>query len=55
MADAVRVPEARIPEWIGYDGLVQLISVDGQRTVGCPYKDLVADVDAALLRRLSPT
>jgi 2-oxoisovalerate dehydrogenase E1 component subunit alpha len=52
MATALRVPEARIPEWIGYDGLVQLISVDGQRTVGCPYWDLVADVDAALLRRL---
>jgi pyruvate dehydrogenase E1 component alpha subunit len=52
MATALRVPEARIPEWIGYDGLVQLISVDGQRTVGCPYKELVADVDAALLRRL---
>jgi pyruvate dehydrogenase E1 component alpha subunit len=52
MATAVRVPEARIPEWIGFDGLVQLISVDGQRTVGCPYWDLVSDVDAALLRRL---
>lgn len=52
MVDAVRVPEARIPEWIGYDGLVQLISVDGQRTVGCPYRDAVADVDAAMLRRL---
>ena len=52
MATALRVPEARIPEWIGYDGLVQLISVDGQRTVGCPYWDLVADVDAALLRRM---
>jgi 2-oxoisovalerate dehydrogenase E1 component alpha subunit len=52
MATAVRVPEARIPEWIGFDGLVQLISVDGQRTVGCPYWDLVADVDAAALRRL---
>ena len=34
----------RIPEWTGFDGLVQLISVDGQRTVGCPYWDLVADV-----------
>jgi pyruvate dehydrogenase E1 component alpha subunit len=52
MATALRVPEARIPEWIGYDGLVQLISVDGQRTVGCPYWDLVADVDVAQLRRL---
>jgi 2-oxoisovalerate dehydrogenase E1 component alpha subunit len=52
MANAVRVPAARIPEWIGFDGLVQLISVDGQRTVGCPYWDLVADVDAVLLRRL---
>jgi 2-oxoisovalerate dehydrogenase E1 component alpha subunit len=52
MANAVRVPEARIPEWIGFDGLVQLISVDGQRTVGCPYWDLVADVDPVLLRRL---
>ena len=52
MVDAVRVPEARIPEWIAYDGLVQLISVDGQRTVGCPYRDVVTDVDAAMLRRL---
>jgi 2-oxoisovalerate dehydrogenase E1 component alpha subunit len=48
----VRVPEARIPEWMGYDGLVQLISVDGQRTVGCPYWELVSDVDAAQLRDL---
>src|ERR1700733_6088732 len=48
----VRVPEARIPEWMGYDGLVQLISVDGQRTVGCPYWELVSDVDAAQLRSL---
>jgi pyruvate dehydrogenase E1 component alpha subunit len=48
----IRVPEARIPEWTGYDGLVQLISVDGQRTVGCPYWELVADVDAAQLRDL---
>jgi 2-oxoisovalerate dehydrogenase E1 component alpha subunit len=52
MTTAVRVPETRIPEWMEYDGLVQLISVDGQRTVGCPYWDLVPDVDAALLRRL---
>ncbi len=48
----VQVPEARIPEWMGFDGLVQLISVDGQRTVGCPYWELVADVDAAQLRDL---
>ncbi len=52
MVDAVRLPEARIPEWIAYDGLVQLISVDGQRTVGCPYREVVSDVDAAMLRRL---
>ena len=50
----VRVPEARIPEWMGFDGLVQLISVDGQRTVGCPYWELVADVDAAQLREPLP-
>ena len=37
---------------MGFDGLVQLISVDGQRTVGCPYWDLVADVDASQLRDL---
>jgi 2-oxoisovalerate dehydrogenase E1 component alpha subunit len=37
---------------MGFDGLIQLISVDGQRTVGCPYWDLVADVDAAQLRNL---
>ena len=48
----VRVPEASIPEWTAFDGLVQLISVDGQRTVGCPYWDLVADVGAAALRDL---
>src|ERR1700728_447220 len=48
----VSVPEDRIPEWMGFDGLIQLISVDGQRTVGCPYWDLVADADAAQLRNL---
>jgi pyruvate dehydrogenase E1 component alpha subunit len=48
----VRVPEGRIPEWMGFDGLVQLISVDGQRTLGCPYWDLVADVGAEQLRDL---
>jgi pyruvate dehydrogenase E1 component alpha subunit len=32
--------------------LAQLISVDGQRTVGCPYWDLVADVGAEQLRDL---
>ncbi len=48
----VPVPEAEIPEWAGFDGLVQLISVDGQRTVGCPYWELVADVGAAHLRDL---
>jgi 2-oxoisovalerate dehydrogenase E1 component alpha subunit len=48
----VRVPETRIPEWTGFDGLVQLISVDGQRTVGCPYWDVVADVDGERLRAL---
>src|SRR6202167_794086 len=47
-----QVPEARIPEWMGFDGLVQLISLDGQRTVGCPYWDFVADVDGAQLRDL---
>ncbi len=46
------VPGERIAEWMGFDGLVQLISVDGQRTVGCPYWDLVADVDADQLRDL---
>ena len=48
----VRVPQGRIPEWMGFDGLVQLISVDGQRTVGCPYWELVADVGAEQLREL---
>jgi 2-oxoisovalerate dehydrogenase E1 component alpha subunit len=48
----VRVPEQSLTEWSGFDGLVQLISVDGQRTLGCPYWDLVADVDAAQLRDL---
>ncbi len=47
-----RVPEGRIPEWMGFDGLVQLISVDGQRTVGCPYWELVADLGAEHLRDL---
>ena len=46
------VPGERIAEWMGFDGLVQLISVDGQRTVGCPYWDLVTDVDAEQLRGL---
>jgi pyruvate dehydrogenase E1 component alpha subunit len=59
---ALRVSEERMSEWMAYDGLVQLISVDGQRTVGCPYRDLVADVgpddlrglyaDMAVVRRL---
>jgi 2-oxoisovalerate dehydrogenase E1 component alpha subunit len=48
----VQVPQDRIPEWIRYDGLVQLISVDGQRTVGCPYRDLVADVGPEELKGL---
>jgi 2-oxoisovalerate dehydrogenase E1 component alpha subunit len=48
----VWVPEDGILERTGFDGLIQLISVDGQRTVGCPYWDLVADVDAAQLRDL---
>ena len=48
----VRVPEGGTSGWRGFDGLVQLISVDGQRTVGCPYWDLVADIDAACLRGL---
>ena len=48
----VRVPEQSLTGWSGFDGLVQLISVDGQRTLGCPYWDLVADVDAAQLRDL---
>ncbi len=48
----LRVPTERLTAWAGYDGLVQLISVDGQRTVGCPYWDLVADVDALQLRDL---
>ena len=48
----VRVPGERIAEWMDFDGLVQLISVDGQRTVGCPYWELVADVGADQLRDL---
>jgi 2-oxoisovalerate dehydrogenase E1 component alpha subunit len=48
----VQVPEQRIAEWMGFEGLVQLISVDGQRTLGCPYWDLVADVDPSQLRSL---
>src|SRR5580698_5120931 len=48
----VRIPEQSLTECSGFDGLVQLISVDGQRTLGCPYWDLVADVDAAQLRDL---
>ena len=32
----LKVPAERLTAWAGYDGLVQLISVDGQRTVGCP-------------------
>ncbi len=48
----VQVPQQRIAEWMGFEGPVQLISVDGQRTLGCPYWDLVADVDASQLRDL---
>jgi len=48
----VRVPEQSLTGWSGFDGLVQLISVDGQRTLGCPYWDLVADVGAPQLRDL---
>jgi len=48
----LKVPAERLTAWAGYDGLVQLISVDGQRTVGCPHWDLVADVDALQLRDL---
>ena len=47
-----RVPTERLAEFVHFSGLVQLISVDGQRTVGCPYWDLVGDVDAAQLRDL---
>src|ERR1700728_3209440 len=48
----LKVPPDRLTAWAEFDGLVQLISVDGQRTVGCPYWDLVADVDALQLREL---
>src|SRR5580704_12709054 len=48
----LKVPAERLTAWADYDGLVQLISVDGQRTVGCPYWDLVGDVDALQLRDL---
>ncbi len=48
----VRFPDTRISESLDFDGLVQLISVDGQRTLGCPYWDLVRDVDAPQLRDL---
>jgi len=48
----VRVPSERLSEWVAFDGLAQLISVDGQRTVGCPYWDLVADVGPEQLRDL---
>ena len=48
----LKVPADRLTAWTDYDGLVQLISVDGQRTVGCPYWDLVGDVDALQLRDL---
>ena len=48
----VRVLDGGSSEWWDFDGLVQLISVDGQRTVGCPYWDLVGDVGAEVLRRL---
>src|SRR5271169_6766237 len=48
----IQVPQQRIAEWMGFEGLVQLISVDGQRTVGCPYWELVADVEASQLRDL---
>jgi 2-oxoisovalerate dehydrogenase E1 component alpha subunit len=48
----VRVTGESKQELMGFDGLVQLISVDGQRTVGCPYWELVSDVEDAQLRHL---
>src|SRR5271167_2242303 len=48
----IRFPEQSSAGWSGFEGLVQLISVDGQRTVGCPYWGLVADVDGDRLRDL---
>jgi 2-oxoisovalerate dehydrogenase E1 component subunit alpha len=48
----VRVHDEGIPAWSGFEGLVQLISLDGQRTVGCPYWELVANVDGTQLRGL---
>jgi 2-oxoisovalerate dehydrogenase E1 component alpha subunit len=45
-------PGEDFAEWMAFDGLVQLISIDGRRTVGCPYWDIVADVDGAQLRGL---
>ncbi len=47
-----RVRTDKLAELTQFAGLVQLISVDGQRTVGCPYWDLVADVGADELRDL---
>ena len=40
------------PERIRVDGLVQLIGVDGVRTEGSPFSELVADVGADMLRSL---
>jgi 2-oxoisovalerate dehydrogenase E1 component subunit alpha len=48
----VWVPEPTGSEWEDFDSPVQLVSVDGQRTVGCPYWEFVADVGAARLRDL---
>src|ERR1700691_2860683 len=48
----VRVPWERIAEWVGFDGLVQLISGAGQRTVGCLYWELVTNVGADASRDL---
>ncbi len=47
-----RLPEERLPEWAESDGLVQLVSVEGQRMLGCPYWELVADVGPDQLRDL---
>ncbi|HEX3334084.1 MAG TPA: pyruvate dehydrogenase (acetyl-transferring) E1 component subunit alpha [Acidimicrobiales bacterium] len=48
----VQLPTEKLDEWVHFDALVQLISVDGQRTVGCPYWDLVTDVGPAQLKDL---
>jgi 2-oxoisovalerate dehydrogenase E1 component alpha subunit len=48
----LQVAQTRATERIRVDGLVQLILVDGRRTEGSPFAELVADIGPAQLQAL---